>query len=70
MLFQAEQAWRVGTREADGEQDSELTAEDTSRGEVKCLVWKKMTVDFQCSPSLQSACTWELEFSGSLGYCM
>lgn len=45
MLFQAEQVWRVGAREADGEQDSELTAEDTSRGEVKCLVWKKMTVD-------------------------
>lgn len=45
MLFQAEQVWRVGAREADGEQDSELTSEDTSRGEVKCLVWKKMTVD-------------------------
>lgn len=42
MLFQVEQVWKVGGREADGEQDSELTTGDAPSEEVKCLVWKKV----------------------------
>lgn len=37
--------WRVGAREADREQGSELTIGDTPRDEVKCVVWKKVTVE-------------------------
>ena len=45
MLFQAEQVWTVGAREADGEQGSELTTGDAPRDGVKCLVWKEVTVE-------------------------
>lgn len=43
MLFPAEQVWKVGAKEADGEQDSELTIGAAPRREVKCLVWEKVT---------------------------